>query len=286
MRNLTIKRSKSFVGCIAKDKVYIRDYANPELTISGVPCRFLGTLKNGQQATFQIPDEETQIFVIADKVSKEYCNATVTLPAGQDYFLTGKHHFVLGSNPFRFDGVDGPGLQENQKKQGRKGLLIWLAAVIIGLIVGTVVPNVLGGDSPKTFKKGDHFKITLTDDFERIKEGEYEEYEGYYTCYKSDYVHVLVLREKFEDFDEDLTLNEYIELSLEVNGKEDSKVEKGDGYKYITYSEIEDGEFMHYTCAFYEGHDGFFVVNFVTPSNNADRFRDSFKKWAASVDVD
>ncbi len=284
MRNLTIKRNKSFVGCLVRDKVYIRDYNNPEITISGVPCRFLGTLKNGAQVSFQIPDEEQQIFVIADKLSKETCNATVTLPAGQDYFLTGKHHFVLGSNPFRFDGVDGPGLRENQKKQGRKGAAIWIIAVIIGLIVGFAITNI--GPAPKTFKKGDHFAITLNKDFEKITD--VKEYEDYYAVYGNKYATVMVLREEFDDYEglEDLTLDEYIELSLEANGHTGTAVKKGDGYKYITYSEIEDGEFIHYTAAFYKGHDGFFAISFATPSENADEYREDFAKWAASVDVD
>lgn len=284
MRNLTIKRNKSFVGCLAKDKVYIRDYDNPEITISGVPCRFLGTLKNGAQVSFQIPDEEQQIFVIADKVSKEYCNATVTLPAGQDYYLTGKHHFVLGSNPFRFDGVDGPGLKENQKKQGRKGALIWIVAVIIGAVVGFALTNI--GPGAKTFKKGDHFAITLNKDFEKI---EGDELEDCFAGYKTDYVQVFVLRDRYEDFNDafrELSLDEYIELTLEGEGRADAKVQKGDGYKYITYSEIIEGQFIHYMVAFYKGYDGFFVVNFVTPTENVDQYRDSFEKWAKSVDVD
>ena len=47
MMNLTIKRNKSFVGCLAKLKVWIEDEAG-ELVIGGVPCRLLGDLKNGE----------------------------------------------------------------------------------------------------------------------------------------------------------------------------------------------------------------------------------------------
>ena len=78
MRDLTIKRHKSFVGCLAKFKVYIEDPASRELTIAGVPCRKLGELKNGQEQTFQIGTEETRLFVISDKFSKDYSKQIIT----------------------------------------------------------------------------------------------------------------------------------------------------------------------------------------------------------------
>ena len=108
MRNLTITRRKSFVGCAMKDKVYIRDALAQELTINGVPCRKIGEIKNGETKTFQIEDGEQQVFLIADKVSKDYCNAAITIPERQeDISLSGTHKFVFGSNPFRFDGERG-----------------------------------------------------------------------------------------------------------------------------------------------------------------------------------
>ena len=51
MRNLTIKRTKSYVACLAKMKVYIEDRVSGDLVINGVSCRKLGTLKNGEEAT-------------------------------------------------------------------------------------------------------------------------------------------------------------------------------------------------------------------------------------------
>ena len=106
MRNLTITRRKSVVGCAIKDQVYIRDPLVQEIIIDGVPCRKLGDIKNGESKTFQIEDGEQQIFLIVDKISKNYCNASVTIPEGQDDIaLSGIHKFVFGSNPFCFDGV-------------------------------------------------------------------------------------------------------------------------------------------------------------------------------------
>ena len=39
MRNLTIKRGKSFVGSLAKMKIYIEDPTSNEMRINDIPCR-------------------------------------------------------------------------------------------------------------------------------------------------------------------------------------------------------------------------------------------------------
>lgn len=52
MRNLIIKRNKTFVGCATKLKVYIEDSASSEITINGVSCRKLGTIRNGEEQSF------------------------------------------------------------------------------------------------------------------------------------------------------------------------------------------------------------------------------------------
>ena len=94
MRNLTIIREKSFVGCLAKMKIYIEDRASGEIHVNGTPCRKIGDLKNGEEKTFQVTEEEAKVFVIADQLSKDYCNEYYQLPAGQeDLFLVGKNKF-------------------------------------------------------------------------------------------------------------------------------------------------------------------------------------------------
>jgi len=89
MRNLTIKREKAVAGCAMKVQLYIRDPQAPELEINGVPCRKLGSLKNGEERTFAIENGQTQVVVIADKVSKNFCNEFYTIPEGEeDVFLS------------------------------------------------------------------------------------------------------------------------------------------------------------------------------------------------------
>ena len=107
MRNLTIHRTKSFVACLATMKVYIEDPNVCDLVINGLPCRKLGTLKNGETKTFEIEDNFAKLFVIIDRFSKGYCNEFYNIPAGtEDIELSGKNEFNLTTgNAFRFDGV-------------------------------------------------------------------------------------------------------------------------------------------------------------------------------------
>ena len=47
MRNLTIRRVKSFVASLAAMNVYIEDPMANDLVINGIPCRKLGWIKDG-----------------------------------------------------------------------------------------------------------------------------------------------------------------------------------------------------------------------------------------------
>ena len=54
MRNLTIKREKSFVGSLVKMKIYIEDLTSNEININNTPCRKIGELKNGEERTLNL----------------------------------------------------------------------------------------------------------------------------------------------------------------------------------------------------------------------------------------
>lgn len=141
MRNLTIKREKTFVACLGKFKVYIEDIKSNELTIKGTPCRKLGELKNGQESTFTIDDTEAKIFVIADKMSKEYCNEMYKIPAGtEDIYLSGKPKFSLSAgNAFRFNNNTDFEALENRNEGKKKGSNVLLIAIIVGFIIGLMI---------------------------------------------------------------------------------------------------------------------------------------------------
>ena len=120
MRNLTIQRTKSFVACLVKMKVYMEDHKVYDTIINDTPCRKLGELKNGEVKTFPVGEEAAKVFVIADQMSKNYCNDYYNLPAGQeDVFLSGRNRYNLANgNAFRFDGTTDEDVLANRKKGG------------------------------------------------------------------------------------------------------------------------------------------------------------------------
>lgn len=283
MRNLTITRRKSFVGCLAKDQVYIRDEAASELIIDGVPCRKIGEIKNGETKSFQVEDGELQIYLIVDKLSKDYCNATVTVPAGQeDVAYSGAHKFSLGSNPFCFDGVELSDVQQaKQKKNGRTGVIIMIAAIIIGIIIGTISSGALHSllrSGSKTFTDED-FQITLT------KEFKFAEYDDFFAAYESNSAVVFVVREE-KDLFEDITLDEYGVLAQEANGRTGIPIHQQDNLIYFTYTASPEGDEVYYYCVVCcEGADTFWIVNFATPVSNQEKYAETFLDWAKTIQI-
>lgn len=286
MRTLTITRQKSFVASLATDLVYIEDPVEAELTINGVPCRKLGKLKSGKTATFEIDHAQRRIFLIVDKLSKECCNASVTVPAGDEpVSYSGKHHFVYGSNPFRFDGVE---LSEEEKKQQKKnagkGIWIMVAAIAIGLVVGSFIgKGMAGGDipavsaEPKTFAKQD-FSITLTEAFTEGSE------EGFFACYESRDAVVLVVREERQGLE--ITLEEYAQLVLENNEMEHLTQYSREDYIWVEYTQDVEGQEFYYLVACYCGEDACWVINFATPAGNDREYKEGFFTWADSVSLE
>lgn len=105
MRNLTVKREKTFVGCAMSVFIYVEDEENKDEMIKGVPCRRLGSVNNNREETFSIPNEEVKIFAIIDTLSKEWCNDMIVIPEGtEDVTISGKCKFSLfKGNPFVFN---------------------------------------------------------------------------------------------------------------------------------------------------------------------------------------
>ena len=90
-------------------KVYIEDTSPTELQINGVNVRKLGTLANGETGTFEIGEDELRVYVIGDKLSKNYCSDFAVIPAGsEDVALKGRNHLDPSvRNAFIFEGSSG-----------------------------------------------------------------------------------------------------------------------------------------------------------------------------------
>lgn len=284
MRNLTIRRNKTFVASLIKMKIYIEDPMAEELTISGVSCRKLGELKNGEEKSFSISDQAARVFVIGDKLSRNAYNEFYPIPAGiEDVVLSGKNYFnPFSGNPFRFDGVTDEAVLKNRKKVSKTGVIIMVAAILIGLVGGF-----LGGTravstvKPQTFSE-EGLSITLTNEFSDAGLGNYT------ASYGSSEVVVLTLKESFTLMEglEDYTLAEYGELIIEANGMAGSvMLQERDGLPYFTYkyTNPETNDVFDYTIVLFKSDDAFWSVQFATPESKSEAYEQRIFQWAASV---
>ena len=285
MRNLTIKRIKSSSCCLAQLKIYIEDASSNELLINGIPCRKIGEIKNGEEKTFVIGEESAKVFVIADKLSRNYCNEFYQLPAGQeDVFLSGKCHLNPGrGNAFLFDNNDSAEVMQLRKKGTKKGWLILCVALIFGWIIGIVVGRAIGSVlfpktevEPKTFTDSG-MSITLTNEFER------EQSEKFTVCYDSNKVVVFALKEPFSLVDgfKNYTLKEYGELVLRNNGYSSSKLKTVDDLYMFEYEDAK-GEYKYYSFV-YKSDDAFWLFQFATLIELADEYEAKMIEWAKTV---
>lgn len=282
MRVLTMIRHKSFVGCAAKAKVYIDDPAG-ELDINGVRCRKLGELKNGQQQSFPISDAPCRIYVVADKISRSYCNEYFALPEGQEpVFLSGKYTFDPGrGNAFRFDGNETPEILALRKQGRAKGIAVLAVAAVIGVIVGWLAVSLLMGlpAQEKVFQD-EGFSITLTEDFKSSSQ------EGFELCYLSQKVGISVLTDEISQLPnrENTSVEEYAQLVITSNNV-NSSVRKQDGLVYFEFDRTASGKDFSYVAFVFRGADEFWLVQFSTESKNAAQYREDIFRWASSVKV-
>lgn len=284
MRNLILTRNKSFVGCAVKLKVYISDPVQNELTIHNIPCRLLGTVKNGETVVFPVSDSPARVFVIADKLSKdlrcEYCD----LPEGdQDIRLAGKCRFdPYGGNPFHFEGNAVPA------KAKRRSWIIGISAVLAGVIIGlgaTVVPKLAKQKAlaePKVFA-AEGMRITLTKAFSEMDATEY----GFNLGYASNDTAIFVMKEEFTlsaDFEE-LTLDEYAQLVLNNNGMSNGRPYTAEGFTVYEYTEVSmtDGKTYSYLIVFLKGPDAFWMFEFSTAEDRADAMRQTYLDYARTI---
>lgn len=285
MRNLTIKRTKSFVACLGKMKVYIEDPSSSDITINDIHCRKLGTLKNGDEQTFQIDDNAAKVYVIADKISKNYCNEYYQLPEGtDDIFLSGKNKFnPAAGNAFLFDNNQSEGITANRRRNTKKGLIILAVALIIGAVAGYAISSHIlssGKAKPKDFSS-DGMTITLTEEFNRFETGVHT------ACYGTDHVAVFALKESFDllEGSENFTLKEYAELVIKANGFENKKPKTDNGLTYFEYdyTNPETKQDFRYFSYVYKANDSFWFIQFAILTDEVNEYKDDVIKWAKSV---
>jgi hypothetical protein len=284
MRNLTIKREKSFVGCLMKLNVYIVDEYG-DTTINNQQCRKLGTLKNGEEVTFLVDDWATRIYVIADKLSKGFCSELYDLPAGtEDVRLTGKCKYSwISGNAFRFNGPVSAEAQVYRKKTSKKGWIVMIVAVILGVAAGLLSSFMQNRTKPKDFHSNE-LTITLNDGFEV-----FEQDEGYDDCFISDEVMVMIIRESKADLKnaglKAESLQEYGELLMDLY-EIDGELTVADGLSSFEYdySDMVEGDY-HYMVTVHESADAYWIVEFAVELDNAEEYADQLRAWAKTVRI-
>ncbi len=270
---------------LAKMKIYIEDSTSNEIRINDIPCRKIGDLKNGEEKTFQIEEQKAKIFVIADNLSKNYCNDYYQLPEGQEsIFLSGKNKFgPANGNAFRFDNNESEENIANRKRGTRKGILILIIAIIVGVVVGYLITSVLflnNTPEPKDFSSNG-MTITLTDEFIKA------EVEKYTVAYDSKNVAVFALKEEFTLADgfQNYTLEQYGELVIQNNNFSSSKIENIEGLTTFEYefTNPDTRDTYKYFSFVYKANDAFWLVQFATLTENAYEYSPKIFEWAKTV---
>lgn len=289
MRNLIITRNKSFVGALAKMKVYVESPEAPEIFINNVPCRKLGTLKNGETATFLIDERPQRVFVIADKLSRGYCNDFAPLWGGtEDVILSGQCHYnPLAGNAFRFDGTPTQEMQANRQRGTRRGLIIFCVVLAVSFAIGFfaaiigVLGGLLGESEPQTFTT-DELSITLTDDFEEMWE------DGEMIGFSSRSIAVFLYEHSFAENEglEDYTMPKFGKLLLETCEADSSVKLNKDGelwYFEMVLPQEGTGRDMTYFTVFLKSDDAFWIVEYYTATENIEEYRQLFLDWSHTI---
>ena len=292
MRYLTIKRQKSAVASLCKVKVYIEDYARPELEINGVPCCMLGTLKNGEEKVFEIENNAAKLFAIAGKASKNYCNDFFQLGEGADnvYLSGGNVYNPANGNAFLFNNNETPETKANRRKGSIKGFIILVAVISIGSILGALLPKLIFGDNDKeikatvtiptakTFVYSD-MSITLTDLF--------VEKEGNLNCdviYLSANVGVGVTKEPLYTIESYniSSVNDYAYAFIETNGY-DSTVMTDGNLTWFDYTAGNNNITYYYRAYVFGTSDAMWAIQFYTLSDQFASNEAQIAAWAKTV---
>lgn len=295
MRNVTIERKKSFVGSLAKFRVFIEDAQAPDMMIQSVPCRKVGEMKNGETITFEVSEEATKIFVINGQTSQEFCVELYPLPAGStDVYLSGVCKLnPSAGNAFRFDDNDSDEAQQVRKGSKKTGVLATvlsiLLCVLVGVGFGLVKGNVIKCTKKAKEKNFNAMEMDITLDSSFKKESKLN-FAGYF--YSNDAM-VLVERVGFDTIDgemqedfKNITAKEFAQYAL-LGGEisSDTGVKEENGIPYFEYEQKDPntGETVRYYVTFYKSENAFWDVQFGALKKDFSKMRSSFGKWAKSV---
>ena len=134
-------RRKAVAACLTKMNVYIEDPIFGDIVISGVKCRRLGELKNGEAKQYSVGEGARKVFLLADSVDTEQWIEYYTIPAGTaDVQISGKNNCnPFEGNLFRFDGND----TEEVLSKRKRGSIFWWGVCGVTALVGFLIALVI-----------------------------------------------------------------------------------------------------------------------------------------------
>lgn len=282
MRNLTIKRLSSLPGKMISYKVYVEDpTCKNALDISGHKCRYLGMIKDGETKTFEISNEKSRVYVLANKLTKNICNDFCVIPAGHgDIAVSGKTTFnILNFNAFVFNGKPTKEMSTNRKNNKKVGAIILSTILFVGFILGLVIGclNV----KEKTFNC-ENMSITLTKEF---SESNVENYKFFYS---NNTISVFGNRETYEEYPiiESFSLKEFADTALSNLHLDDSiELKMRNNYYYFAYEQQNVGgkQNLTYYAMFFEDNEGFWKLTFSCPTDDVNTLENILFTYADSV---
>ena len=295
MRELTVKRTKRFTACAMSVKLYVTDKEVCDSVINGENCRLLGTLRSGEEKTFEITAEECSVYAVADELSKSFCVDRYRLTASSEPVRLSGHNRLrpYQGNPFIFDDNDGEGAEEFRRKSRAnrpKAFIIASivsVAVMLAAIIGfAIISGVANRENPKVYTYGD-LSITLTDKF-RVDDMP----DGRLRVYSTQEA-VILSSEKTdgEYLSPDTTAQKYAELIILVNSLEDSTVgftENGVVTFSHSYTSEYKGENIRLESDFYifKNKNVFYIIE-ITGNPEAMAKREQTQlEWIKSVEFD
>jgi len=278
MRALTILRRKRFVACLRADRVYIEDHNSSDTVINGTPCRKIGTLKNGEEKSFEITDARQRVYVVSDVLAKKISNDYYEIPEGaEDVYLSGVRSYnpATGS-AFRFDNNNNEGAIRNRSRGTRIGVAVLIVAAIVGFIIGIMIGN--RPPVSEEFVRGE-VSITLMSDFSEFDS------DVHYATYSNGEISVFVVDFAKEELKDGLTFDEFAEAMVESDEYVASSLKTDGALRYFYYdAEGADGEANRYYSYLYETDDTFWVIQFVCDVNEVELYKSVISDYAKTVE--
>lgn len=157
------------------------------------------------------------------------------------------------------------------------------SSILLCMITILLLTSLTGcAPNPKNFSTS-KITITLDETFTKHTSNSYEIYAS------SDDVAFTATEETEQELQlagyELITLADYADEILSLNGDEGIKLTQRDDYYYFITSETVKGAKYTYIHCMYEGHDSFWVCQFACKSKDYKRLKDDLFLWADSITI-